>query len=180
MTTPADLTGSAEPLRFRNRPIRHTMIDGVPWFYLADLCTALNRSSATARLAETRQFPDFARQSHVDETDGETLVLSAVGVWYLTELDDRLAGQALAAWARREARQLCPSPAPNDPNMFLTILPDRCLPPLPAKYTGWFNEWDDLRFTREGMDTIGRWPYYYAPVYASVREAENRIMERLG
>lgn len=180
MTISTAATQPATSLQFRTFIIRIAMLDGLPWFYLSDLCAALRRTPEVAKVVDDLCFPQFARRSHLDPSEGEITVLSPIGAWYLTELVDRMGGQALAAWTRREQKRLCPEPAPNDPNVFLTMLPDHCLPPRPAKYSGRLNEWQELRFSPAGMKEIGRWPALYAPVLDAYRAAEARIMSGAG
>jgi len=179
MTIPTAATQPVATLQFRTFAIRIAMLDGVPWFYLADLCAALRRTSEAAKTVDDLRFPQFARRSHQDPTVGEVTVISPIGAWFLTELIDRMGGQTLAAWTRREQQRLCPEPSPNDPNVFLTMLSDHCLPPRPARYSGRLNEWQELRFSPAGMKEMGRWPACYAPVLNAFRAAEARAMTAL-
>ena len=180
MTISTAATQPVTPLQFRNVPIRIAMLDGLPWFYLSDLCTALRRTPEVAKVVDDLCFPQFARRSFLDPSEGDITVLSPIGAWYLTELVDRMGGQALAAWTRREQKRLCPDPAPNDCNVYLTMLPDHCLPPRPARYSGRLNEWQELRFSPAGMKEIGRWPAHYAPVLDAYRAAEVARLSRGG
>ncbi len=176
MTNTTAATHPAMTLQFRTYAIRTVSFDGVPWFYLQDICAALRRTPEVAKTVDDLRFPQFTRRSHLDPTEGGVTVLSPIGVWYLTELIDRMGGQALASWTRRQQKDLCPEPTANDPNVFLTMLPDNCLPPRPAKYSGRLNEWQELRFSPAGMKEVGRWPAHYAPVFDAVRAAEASAM----
>jgi len=173
-------TQPATTLHFRTYAIRTVSLDGVLWFYLPDVCAALRRSPEVAKVVDDLRFPQFARRPHQDATEGEVVCVSPIGVWYLTELIDRMGGQAFAAWTRRQQRDLFPEPAPNDPNVFLTMLPDNCLPPRPARYSGRLNEWQTLRFSPAGMKEIGRWPALFAPVLDAFRAAEAEVLARAG
>lgn len=162
-------TQPAATLPFRTFAVRTAMLEGLPWFYLDDLCAALRRTPEAGKIVNDARFPQFARRSHRDPEAGEVTVISPIGTFYLTELIDRLGGQALAAWTRRQQQRLCPEPVPGDPNAFLTMLPDNCLPPRPGKYSGRLAEWDELRFSPAASKKIGRWPAYYAPVIEAFR-----------
>lgn len=164
--TPGD---HALTLDFKGTPIRVHMHEGVPHFALADLCEALGRDHhAAARVANPR-FPAHAKLTCLEETgDGafqDITMLTPVGVYFLTDLIDPVGGQKLAAWSRREAKRLCPDPRDNDPAMFLTLMPDRTLPPRPGKYSGRLSEWLNLR---------GKGNYLFRPSIGSL------VRERMG
>lgn len=180
MTNSTVATLPATTLQFRTYAIRTVSIGGVIWLYLPDVCAALRRTPEVAKTVDDLRFPQFTRRSHIDPTEGEVTVLSPIGVWYLTELIDRMGGQALAAWTRRQQADHCPEPTSDDPNVFLTILPDNCLPPRPARYSGRLSEWEALRYSAAGQKTIGRWPALYAPVFDAYRAAEAEVMARAG
>lgn len=150
--------GPAETLLFQNKhSVRIVMLDGVPWFSLSDIGTAMNRNHHSTDLANGPNFPDCAKRTLREQTAGrlqDTTFLSPVGVWLFTELVDAGAGQAVAAWARREAQRLCPSPVEGDPAIFLTLMPDGKLPPKPLKYSGRRTEWLDLRDSPEGQRSL--------------------------
>lgn len=143
----ADLYGDSLILDFKGHPIRVLLVRKVPWFELSDVCDALRPHEDVDRLVYDPDFPAFAkipaqedRDPNVHGEPQDVTLLSPVGVWYLTTLMDAPGkGQAIAAWAKRQAAQLCPDPAPGDPAVFLTILDvegRKELPPYPWKFTG--------------------------------------------
>lgn len=135
-------------LAFKGNAIRIAMIDGVPWFSLTDICEVMSYYGDNAA-ALSANLPDHVcRDCFVETEAGETVdatLISAVGVWYLSTLTNPARFQQLAAWARKEAQTLCPDPQPDDPAMFLTLLPGAQLPPRPLRYSGRLAEWENLR-----------------------------------
>ncbi len=141
-----------ETLTFKNTPIRIAMIGKVPWFCASDIAEAMGWGPIQLAKLDDPKFPAFAKTTCSEEADDrlqETVMLSGVGVWYLTDLINPAKGQALANWARRESVNLCPEPAENDPAMFLTLLPRGGLPPRPWPYSGRRAEWEALRWSDE-------------------------------
>lgn len=161
-----------QTLTFKDHPIRIVMQDGVPWFSLNDICLAMNRNHYAAEQAYGRNFPEHARRTCSEETEEGELqdatLLSPVGVWLFTHLIDAAKFQQLAAWARKEAKRLCPNPRENDPSMFLTLTPDGELPPYPMKYSGRKAEWLALRGSAE-----------YAQAQTDKRSIVSKVRQRL-
>jgi len=75
----------------------------------------------------------------------QAIYLTRVGVLLFTQRIDGPRFHAVANWARKEALRLCPDPVPNDPRMFLSVLPGPEMPPRPSKFSGWLSEWLALR-----------------------------------
>jgi hypothetical protein len=72
-----------------------------------------------------------------------------VGVWTLSHILGDWEFRLISAWAKREAKTLCPAAKPDDPRMFLRLDADHELPPRPNRYSGRYTEWDELRFSNE-------------------------------
>jgi hypothetical protein len=141
---------------YRDTPVRILMLDGLPWFALSDICQAAGYHPRAADAVDAKDFPKEAKRTISEEAgDGSSRqveLLTSVGVWWLTALNNPGRGQGVAAWARREALKLCPEHAPKDPALFLTLKPDGELPPRPMRYSGRLAEWEELRFSREYMN----------------------------
>ncbi|WP_294390190.1 hypothetical protein [uncultured Sphingomonas sp.] len=176
MTATATLAIGENPfaLEYKGHPISYTMLDGVPWFYLNDLLPAMNLNEHAIADVQGPSFPAHAKQTveKVTEDGSETsIILSPVGVWFFGQLRYADRQQGISAWARREAKRLCPTPRPGDPAMFLTLNADKTLPPRPWRYSGWLSEWRDLKDKGE----------YLTPHMAFVLECADRdaaAMER--
>lgn len=139
-------------LKFKNHSIRVVMLDGVPHFLLADVCAANGYRPEVAKVVDHPDFPAHAKRvawEVTEEGHQDITVITPVGAWLFTVLTDAGRGQSFAAWARREAKLLCPNPADKDPAMCLTLGEDGSLPPCPMRYSGRRSEWDDLRFSQE-------------------------------
>lgn len=146
-------------LAFRTLPIRIVQLSEVPWFALPDVCDALGWRSEVLEKHVRDAMPEIAWKTCMELEDPEipgspeeVVILSPVGVWYLTHLAEPGRGQALASWAKREAARLCPMPAPGDPSVFLTLLGGTELPPYPMKYSGRKSEWTDLANSNEYLE----------------------------
>lgn len=149
-TTQSAPTERLDPLLYQGHPISYILLDGVPWFALGDLCTALNRNEHAASIVNRHDFPNYAKQTVEELTpDGwkPITVLSPVGVWFFGHHIDPARSQGLAAWARREASRLCPDPRPGDTALHISLMPDGTLPPRPYKFSGRRSEWYDLKDT---------------------------------
>lgn len=141
-------TERQDPLLYQGHPISFIMLDGAPWFALADICTALGQNERAASIINRRDFPTYAKQSVEELTDEgwkPTTVLSPIGVWLFGHYVDPGRSQGLAAWARREASRLCPIARPGDTALHLSLMPDGTLPPKPYKFSGRRSEWFDLK-----------------------------------
>lgn len=161
-TRSSPVFGECLTLRYYSRPVRALMIDGVPWFVLRDMVDALGWDYWTLKAAESEGVPSFvmrpAYEAMGDDIHGPADValrlISPVGVLYWTNSVDGHKGQAITAWAKREAARLCPKPTSRDRAMTLTLLkgPDgrRYRPPCPVRYSGWSNDWNMLRWSPEG------------------------------
>jgi hypothetical protein len=142
-----------QTLAFKNHRIRVIQTtDGTPWFALPDLCAALGFDKSAADVVHGSEFPNWARclvmEDPNDEGRGQPkdiVVLSPVGVWWWTVLTDAPRGQAIAAWAKREALQFNPAAAPNNRHVYLTLRDGDKLPPYPMKYSGRKGEWIALK-----------------------------------
>lgn len=137
---------------FGDNPIATVTFEdgGVPYFSLLDLQEALGWPTSATDLVDSPSFPAHCKRTAIEYgPDGETdaVVLSPTGVLFWTQLYDAGKGQKITAWAKREARQLCPNASPDDPAMFLQVTGHRTLPPPPLKYSGWRGEWNDLRYS---------------------------------
>ncbi|HQS95999.1 MAG: hypothetical protein B7X90_08405 [Novosphingobium sp. 17-62-19] len=154
--------GDGMALDYKGRSIRAIPVNGVPWFALPELAEALSLPQGEAdKLVHSPDFPAHARlvcyespepDPEVTTEPGPVTMLSPVGVWWLTALmdDEGSSGQALAAWAKREAARLCPEPAPGDPAVFLRLARAGVRPPYPWKYSGRRAEWIELRWSDTG------------------------------
>jgi hypothetical protein len=168
MTIPSDPTGPPRTLAFQDAPIRIALIDRIPWFSAADICQILGVRLDERMTPEyhVRHLPSFThRHCRLDGSDAsnEELCLSPVGVWYLTTQFDRPQGPTISAWAKREATSLCPDTTPDDPAMFLTLLPGGVMPLRPHKFSGRLAQWHALKET----------PAYHEAVLA-LKAAERR------
>ena len=152
--------GPDHTLFYKKYPIRMLSISGVPWLSLRDIGDALSLNQDGLDLVNEPAFPAFAKMTASEEADpdipGEPedqVVLSPVGVWFLTALlSEPKRGEDLAAWAKRETKRLCPEPIKGDPAVFLTVLDNggqKKLPPYPWRYSGRRSEWLDLRESDE-------------------------------
>ncbi|WP_242153302.1 hypothetical protein [Sphingomonas sp. BAUL-RG-20F-R05-02] len=144
-------------LLFEGKPIAIVTFEdgGVPYFALDDLCDAIGWSKEVAAAkVQSYLFPAHGKRIAQEATeDGivNVTVLSPVGVFYLADLIDAPKGQRLTAWAKREARKLCPNASESDPAMFLTLSPGRRRPPRPMRYSGWLAEWLVLKATTNAL-----------------------------
>ena len=144
-------------LLFGGKPIAIVTFEdgGVPYFALDDLCDAIGWNKQVAAVkVDSYLFPDHGSRIAEEATeDGivNVTVLSPVGVFYLADIIDAARGQRLTAWAKREARKVCPNAAEGDPAMFLTLSPGRRRPPRPMPYSGWLAEWLALKDKSSAM-----------------------------
>ena len=151
--------GESLELQFKGTPIRVLVAGGAAWFALPDILTACGYNDAAADPVNRPRFPSFGRLIVGQRDDltlagdeSDTIALSPVGIFYWAwEIDPyRLSG--VTAWARREARKLCPEADVNDPSMFLTLTEDAegwtHIPPgAPPRYSGWKLEYEDLKWS---------------------------------
>lgn len=153
-------------LAYKGHSVRVLMIRGVPWFALSDVGEALGLNECGLDQVNDKAFPAFAKtvateavEPEVPGEPEEQVLLSPVGVWYLTTLlCDPGRGQHIANWAKKEAAVLCPNPVPGDPAVFLTILDvdgRKELPPYPWKYSGRRSEYQDLKDSNEWFHAEG-------------------------
>ncbi|QZP08169.1 hypothetical protein [Caenibius sp. WL] len=153
--TPPD-NESVELLFKDKHPVRVVKADGTLWFDVRDLAAALGYTYATVDLAANDpDIPECCRSigaevAEGDDVSGElgrkVVLLSPLGVWYWTCVIASYAGQALAAWAKREAARLVPEASPDDPRAFLQFEPDGSMPRFcPRWYSGRRNEWIALQ-----------------------------------
>jgi len=148
MNTPTARDAAADFVTFKDKPVRFVIINGVPWFSLEDSCDAIGRNFDLLARQVVAVLPAYAWRECTElaaEGTRDSILISPVGAWMLTELAACWRTQDFAAWACRESRNLCPNPAPFDPAMFLTLLPSGFLPPKPLKYTGRLAEWKRLK-----------------------------------
>ena len=138
-------------------------MNGVLHYALPDILDALGYTSAAATVLDSPAFPAHARRTGYEAYDpevpgepGEVVMLSPVGVLYLTQLTDALHGQGLAAWAAKTAREHCPSPPVDDKALTLTVQSDGLLPPYPTRYSGWRSQWIALKEANPGKGWAGR------------------------
>lgn len=143
----------------KGRSIRFLPILGIPWFALPDCLDALGYPHFVGDVVFGPDFPVHARGVGDEAPDPdvpgdpmEVVLLSPVGVWYLTHLTEPCRNQGLAAWARRQAESLCPDASRNDPAMFLTVQPDGLLPPYPSRYSGRKQQWTELKEANPCLD----------------------------
>lgn len=144
--------------------MRYLPVDGVPWFALRDLWEAAGFPENALSSVESPDFPSFAKLMATEAPDpgipGEpedVVMLSPVGVWYWSHLFDPGRGQAIAAWAKREAAVLNPRCPQGNPHMFLALLEGGDMPPYPLKYSGRKSEWIDLNDGRMFVLAASRW-----------------------
>lgn len=134
------------------------MLEGVPHFSARDLCAAMRWPDAALEAAFQLDYPVRAKRI-VDETEGDTpsngVYLSPVACWYWTHQVNPKQGQSLAAFTRREAKLLCPSPRGDDPAMFLTMTADDWMPPKPFRFSGRRSEWFALRDSPAYYEALG-------------------------
>lgn len=147
--------GESGELEFSGHPVRYLQVHKSPWFVLSDLQEAAGFDPEALEVVNRRAFPRFAKCTATEAFDPEVpgepvdvTMLSPIGVWYWSHLYDPGRGQAIAAWAKREAEAMHPTPAPFDPHRFLRVLevhgkPE--LPPYPLKHSGRKSEWIALR-----------------------------------
>lgn len=155
--------GGSGTLDFKGHPVRYLQVYGSPWFALSDLQEAAGFDPEALEVVNRSDFPRFAKCIATEAFDpevpgepGDVTMLSPVGVWYWSHLYDPGSGQAIAAWAKREAEAMHPTPVLFDPHRFLRVLevngkPE--LPPYPLKHSGRKSEWCALR---EGYEWICR------------------------
>lgn len=160
---PEPVFGEGETLRYHRYPIRVLPVNGVLHYALPDILDALGYTSAAATVLDSPAFPAHARRTGYEAYDpevpgepGEVVMLSPVGVLYLTQLTDALHGQGLAAWAAKTAREHCPSPPVDDKALTLTVQSDGLLPPYPTRYSGWRSQWIALKEANPGKGWAGR------------------------
>jgi len=158
-TTPATLT----TLFFReDKPVRTVTFEpgGVPYFFLDDICEAAGWHAFSSGRVDSNYFPSFGKRTAEgvgeDGAPFAATVLSPTGVFYFTDLVDPGKGQRVAAWAKREARALCPDHPKNDPAMFLTLVWNDRLPPRPYKFSGYRSEWCALKDAHTRAVITGR------------------------
>lgn len=75
-------------LTFKEHSIRVVMLDGVPWFTLADVCAANGYHPDTAKVVDRPDFPDHAKRTALEVTEDGTqdiTVISPIGCWLFTE-----------------------------------------------------------------------------------------------
>lgn len=161
---PEPVFGEGETLRFHRHPIRVLPVNGVLHYALPDLLDALGYTSAAATVLDSPDFPAHARRTCYEAYDpevpgepGTVVMLSPVGVLYLTQLTDAMHGQGLAAWAAKQARERCPVPPAGDKALTLSVQLDGLLPPYPTRYSGWRSQWIALKEANAGKDWAGRY-----------------------
>jgi hypothetical protein len=153
MTNLNDTPDTPNTLHFDGTPVRIETVDGLTYYFLDDICSALGWSAFEARQATCRSFPPFGKLTLENVYDDcgpdRVTVLSPTGVFYFTNLVDAGRGQKITAWAKREARRLSPNHPKSDPAMFLKLVWGDKMPPRPYKFSGWRSEWYDLKDAHE-------------------------------
>lgn len=162
MTKIAAALGESLTLDYKGKPIRALMVDGVPWFAVRDIAEALQWKLDTVKQG-LEGVPAVARMTAgaevvAPEVPEDQIFLSPVGVHYWASEVDAKLGQPITAWARRQSRDLCPTPAPGDPAMFLTIIDGedgwKHLPPRGLRFSGWELDWEELRWSGVWADAV--------------------------
>jgi hypothetical protein len=145
-------------LNWNGRSIRALLIRGVPWFSLEDILEACRRDKDDGDVVHTANFPPFAKMiacelegANGTEEGADMVLLSPVGVFHWAWAVDAYRMTGVTAWARREARKLCPDASPLDPAMHLALMRDEdgwtFIPPgPPPNCSGWKLEWEDLKW----------------------------------
>jgi hypothetical protein len=143
----------SEELLFKDKhPVRTVIADGALWFDVRDLAQAMGFTWTTVDLAaSSRSIPDCCRTIGTEMPDegeapgdasGQDVLLSSLGVFYWTHVTDPARGQALAAWAKKEAERLVPEASKDDPRAYLQLEPDGTMPAFcPYKFSGRKSEW---------------------------------------
>lgn len=151
--------GESLELDFKGHTIRALMVSGVPWFCLRDIVDALGWHGETMAEVDKPGFPSWAKMEALEDPKGQsndTVLLSPTGVFLWGSFVDEWKSQAISAWAKRESRRLCQSPAPGDRAMFLTIIEhedgSKSLPPYAQRYSGWKLDREDLRYSNEWFE----------------------------
>ena len=97
------MTAELVPFNYGDSDVRVVMIDGEPWFVLADLCTVLeisNRGNVTARLDE-----GCVRQADITDAlgrDRQTTIVSESGMYEVVIRSDKPEAVTFRRWITGE------------------------------------------------------------------------------
>ena len=126
------------------QPVRIFMWEDCPWFEASALCAAIGIDPANIDLFDrTALDTDIA----LFPFDAEPVpVFSPIGHFKFVQSHGTERDAKFAAWSRREAAELVPNPAADDPRFRLTLGQDGSRPAYPSRYTGRLGEWKALKY----------------------------------
>lgn len=127
------------------QPVRACMSEGSLWFSARDVCHVMKLDYEVAMPHFDATAPDTDIAAFEFDKSPE-LVLSPIGVYNLCCKNESVLTVKVAAWARRQAKQLLPDADPADPRLFLTLDAEGGRPPYPNRFTGRLEEWKELLY----------------------------------